>query len=108
MEAVSPMCRENCPVENSQSSALDRIQPNGGRKPMAASPKQILRYLLAVLCLALPCSLFAQQSGTINGQVTDETGGAIPNAQVTVTDTGQGTVTVTCALGIAPPVSSVT
>ena len=31
---------------------------------------------------------FAQQSGTINGQVTDATGGAIPNAQVTVIDNG--------------------
>ncbi len=36
--------------------------------------------------------MFAQQSSAINGQVTDPSGGAIPNAQVTLTLTGQGTV----------------
>jgi Carboxypeptidase regulatory-like domain/TonB-dependent Receptor Plug Domain len=43
------------------------------------------------LCLLLPCSLSAQQSGAINGAVTDVSGGAIPNAQVTITNMGQGT-----------------
>ncbi len=50
-------------------------------------------YLLFGLCLLLPCSVLAQQSGSINGAVTDESGGAIPNAQVTLTKGGQGTVT---------------
>ncbi|MFY9935814.1 MAG: carboxypeptidase regulatory-like domain-containing protein, partial [Silvibacterium sp.] len=52
---------------------------------------RLLRCLLLGLSLALPCSLFAQQSGTINGQVTDATGGAIPNALITLIDTAQGT-----------------
>ena len=86
------MCCENLSVENPQSSALPAIQPSRTRKPVTASPPQTLRYLLLALCLALPCPLFAQQSGAINGAVTDESGGAIPNAQVTVTNTGQGTV----------------
>jgi hypothetical protein len=46
---------------------------------------------LLALCLLLSCPLFAQQSGAINGQVTDESGGAVPNAQVTVTNAGKGT-----------------
>ena len=68
---------------------------------MTASPPQTLRYLLLGLSLALPCPLFAQQSGAINGAVTDESGGAIPNAQVTVINAGQGTVfkTVTNSAG---------
>jgi len=86
------MCRENRSVENPELFALHPVQPSRARKPVTTSPAHILRYLLLALCLVLPCSLFAQQSGTINGQVTDATGGAIPNAQVTVTDTAQGTV----------------
>ncbi|AXC14155.1 Oar protein [Acidisarcina polymorpha] len=36
-----------------------------------------------------------QQSGSINGAVTDQSGGAIPGAQVTLTKSGQGTATTT-------------
>ena len=39
----------------------------------------------------MPCALLAQQSGSINGAVTDESGGAIPNAQVMLTNAAQGT-----------------
>ena len=39
----------------------------------------------------MPCVLPAQQSGSINGAVTDESGGAIPNAQVVLTNAAQGT-----------------
>jgi hypothetical protein len=46
---------------------------------------------LLVMSLLMSCPLFAQQSGAINGQVTDESGGAVPNAQVTVTNTAKGT-----------------
>ncbi len=48
---------------------------------------------LALLCLlfSIPCALTAQQSGSINGAVTDESGGAIPNAQVVLTNAAQGT-----------------
>ncbi len=61
------------------------------RTPKAVAAGRLL-WLLAALCLVLPSSLFAQQSSAINGQVTDSSGGAIPNAQVTLTLTGQGTV----------------
>ena len=46
---------------------------------------------LACLLLFMPCVLLAQQSGSINGAVTDESGGAIPNAQVILTNAAQGT-----------------
>jgi hypothetical protein len=45
----------------------------------------------ACLLLFLPGALLAQQSGSINGAVTDESGGAIPNAQVVLTNAAQGT-----------------
>ena len=45
------------------------------------------------LLLLMPCALLAQQSGSINGAVTDESGGAIPNAQVVLTNASQGTTT---------------
>jgi len=95
------MCSENRSVENPQSSALPPVQLSSNRKHVAASPAQTLLYLLLGLCLALPCSLFAQQSGAINGAVTDESGAVVANAQVTVTNTAQGTVfkTVTNSAG---------
>ena len=40
----------------------------------------------------MPCLVSAQQSGNLNGTVTDESGSAIANAQVTVTNTGEGNV----------------
>ena len=55
--------------------------------------KKLLPSLLSVLlfCL-LPClTLFAQQSGSINGSVTDSSGSVVSNATVTLTDTAQGT-----------------
>jgi hypothetical protein len=48
-------------------------------------------FALACLLLFLPGVLLAQQSGSINGAVTDESGGAIPNAQVVLTNAAQGT-----------------
>jgi hypothetical protein len=53
------------------------------------------RLLFALLTLAAllltPVTGRAQQSSSINGAVTDDSGGAVPNAQVTLTLTGQGT-----------------
>jgi hypothetical protein len=37
-------------------------------------------------------ALLAQQSGAINGEVTDQAGAAVPNAEVTVIKAGQGAV----------------
>ncbi len=48
-------------------------------------------YSWAFLLLLMPCALLAQQSGSINGAVTDESGGAIPNAKVVLTNANQGT-----------------
>ena len=41
--------------------------------------------------LVLPARCSRNNPRAINGQVTDPSGGAIPNAEVTVTKTGQGT-----------------
>jgi hypothetical protein len=51
------------------------------------------------LFLLMPCALRAQQSGSINGAVTDGSGSAIPNAQVVLTNAAQGTTYNTTANG---------
>ena len=48
-------------------------------------------FALACLLLFIPGVVLSQQSGSINGAVTDESGGAIPNAQVVLTNAAQGT-----------------
>ena len=55
-------------------------------------PQVSRAWILACLLFLMPCALIAQQSGSINGAVTDETGGAIPGAQVKLTNAAQGTV----------------
>jgi hypothetical protein len=47
--------------------------------------------MLAVLCLLAPGFVRAQQSGSITGVVTDPSGAAVANAQVTLTSATQGT-----------------
>src|SRR5580658_1535384 len=57
------------------------------------NPMRTPVFLIVCLALLLLASKsFAQQSSAINGAVTDESGGVVPNAQVMVTNTGQGTV----------------
>jgi Carboxypeptidase regulatory-like domain/TonB-dependent Receptor Plug Domain len=75
---------------NSQSgnSQLGTVQRQ--RKALRATA---FVYAVLSLLLLIPALLNAQQSGVINGTVTDASGGAIPNAQVVLTKTGQGTVT---------------
>ncbi len=51
-----------------------------------------LAFLILLGCLFSPALLMAQQSGSINGSVTDPSGDTVPNAQVTLTRVGQGTV----------------
>ena len=49
-----------------------------------------------LIALVLPTSLYAQETrGRITGRVTDATGGTIPGATVTVTDTARGTTAST-------------
>jgi hypothetical protein len=48
-------------------------------------------FALACLLALLPFAAMAQTSGSINGAVTDESGSAIPNAQIVLTNTARGT-----------------
>jgi hypothetical protein len=49
-------------------------------------------FLVAALALLSPASTMGQAtSGTITGNVTDESGGSVPNATVTITDMDRGT-----------------
>ena len=45
----------------------------------------------AFAMLLMPCALVAQQSGSINGAVTDGSGGAVAGAKVVLTNAAQGT-----------------
>src|ERR1700733_8706527 len=56
-----------------------------------AQHRRLAAFGLACLLLFVPGVVLAQQSGSIKGTVTDESGGAIPNAQVVLTNTAQGT-----------------
>ncbi len=63
--------------------------------------RNLLRPLLLTLCIFGGSMLHAQSTtGTILGQVTDPSGAAIPNAQVTVTNTLTSEVHVIAANGV--------
>jgi hypothetical protein len=75
-----------------ETSAVSDHQPDSSRLVSEAWRSNASHILLLLLCLWVPGASFAQQSSAINGAVTDESGGAVPNAQVTLTNTGQGVV----------------
>jgi hypothetical protein len=77
--------------DNTDSSALYRSLLKLSGKPVKTSPPRAICCLLFALCLLLPALLVAQQSSSIDGSVTDKSGGAIQKAKVTLTNTGQGT-----------------
>ena len=61
----------------------------------ATKPAKLLSTLIwLIICVTLlmPVAAKAQQSSSIDGLITDGSGGAVANAQVTLTDAGQGTV----------------
>ena len=77
--------------DKTESSAIDHSLLKVSGKSVKTSPSRALSYLLFALCLLLPASLVAQQSSSIDGSVTDRSGGAIQNAKVTLTNPSQGT-----------------
>jgi len=77
--------------DKTESSAIDHSLLEVSGKLVKTSPSRALSYLLFALCLLLPASLVAQQSSSIDGSVTDRSGGAIQNAKVTLTNPSQGT-----------------
>jgi Carboxypeptidase regulatory-like domain/TonB-dependent Receptor Plug Domain len=78
--------------EESKLFASRSPQPRPPRMGVKIAFSRTIAFLLLALCFFLPRPLSAQQAAAINGQVTDPSGGAIPNAQVTLTRTGQGTI----------------
>ena len=62
------------------------------RVQLCSSARKIRRALVATICLfLLSLPLCAQvQTGRISGAVTDQTGGAVIGATVTVTDVARG------------------
>jgi hypothetical protein len=78
--------------ENPQPSPCHACLTKNARSPFN---RPVLHLLAALLCLLAPVALQAQQSSSINGAVTDQNGGVIPNAEVTVTNTAQGTAAKT-------------
>jgi hypothetical protein len=72
-------------------SPADRTPGRFGARGSASKARK-LAFLLLFLGLQPPISSFAQQSSSINGDVTDESGGVVPNAHVTLTNTAQGTI----------------
>jgi len=85
-------CPKRVPYENPQSSAFLPSPSGLLRKSERALRASICRLLLLTLSLFFPAALFAQQSSAINGAVTDPSGSAVPNAEVTVISAAQGTV----------------
>jgi hypothetical protein len=51
---------------------------------------RLMRFLGALFVLLATSGLFAQSLSTVQGQVTDQSGAAVPGAAVTVTNTGTG------------------
>jgi hypothetical protein len=72
-------------------SALSHSPFDAAGKSGKTSSSKVFRYVLFALCLLLPASLIAQQSSSIDGTVTDKSGGAIQHAKVTLTNVAQNT-----------------
>jgi hypothetical protein len=83
--------RNRVASEKSKPFTLSRCQLVSLPLPVTRSSLRIICSLLTFVCLLLPGGMLAQQSGSINGSVTDQNGAVIPNAQVTVTSEAQGT-----------------
>ena len=85
-------CEMHRVTSHSERTAQDMIDLAAGRTMSTTVFAKCLGYLALLLCMSAPGLLFAQQSGLINGSVTDPGGGSVSNAQVTLTRIGQGTV----------------
>lgn len=57
----------------------------------SVTPKKYSLCSLVLLLLVFCSSAFAQQTATITGVVTDQSGAAVPNAGITITNNGTGT-----------------
>lgn len=72
-------------MRRSSRRASEEPQPlDFSLRPQSSSVSMLAGWIFLCICVLLPLLLIAQQSGAINGAVTDASGGAIPNASVTV------------------------
>ena len=77
-------------LQQLQPSPSRGDQPRAVRLRPTARRARACSWLLLMLFL-VPGALVAQLTGAITGTVTDETGGALPNAEVTLIKPAQGT-----------------
>jgi hypothetical protein len=86
------MWSPSCPFsDKTESSALYHSPLKVCGKSVKTPASLVFRALFFAVFLLLPASLIAQQSSSIDGTVTDKSGGVIQNAKVTLTNAGQGT-----------------
>src|SRR6185295_5263962 len=55
---------------------------------------KVSKFFLLLAMIALSCSLFAQNTGSISGVVTDSSGAVVEGAQVTITNQGNNSARV--------------
>ncbi len=71
-----------------------RVRPAGTALPPPALPvfyRRLSSFLLPLFLVLFSCGIgFAQETATINGTVTDQSGAVVPNATVTITNAGTG------------------
>jgi Carboxypeptidase regulatory-like domain/TonB-dependent Receptor Plug Domain len=92
-------CQIRLQSRKPQSSAPPSLHPYLPRTGTKVARSAAIASLLIALCFFFPGSLSAQQAGSINGGVTDQSGSAVPNAEVTVINVAQGTVFKTVTNG---------
>ena len=70
--------------------------PTGGILNLPQRTLKIFLFLITLLCLVTVATDVSAQvtTGSILGTIHDQTGAVVPNASVTVTDTGKGTTNV--------------
>ena len=85
-------CKWGGAADRSETMDRQEIEFAAGRTMRKGWFASWLGCLVLLAGMISPVLLLAQQSGSINGSVTDPSGDTIPNAQVTLTKVGQETV----------------
>jgi len=71
----------------------------GARRTLSGRGLAALFLVFGLFTMAAACKAQLNETGTINGTVTDETGAVVPGAAVTITNVGTGTASPTTTNG---------